>query len=96
MNYSGIDLICYMFNTTPELKYQQNFSYFQNDNPLLKKSIILTDLNMNAEPFVSSPQSSQSNVIAYFDKDIINNLINLNLQQTFFSFNENKKYESIE
>ncbi len=59
MDYSGIAYICYMFDITPELKYQRNFSYFSN-NPILIKSDKLSELNINAEPFICSSNSCNS------------------------------------
>ena len=72
INCSGIAMICYMFDTRPELKYQKHFSYFSYNK------LRTSDLNQNAFPYspVNTPVSSpKSNVIAYFDKDIINNLM---------------------
>ena len=88
MNYSGIDLICDVFNRTPELKNNNNFSYFLYDYSFPK---ISSDLDKNAEPYVLSPRS---NIIAHFDNDIIHNL--LKPQKPFFSFNKTEKYESLE
>jgi len=101
MHYSGIDLICYMFNTRPQLKYQRNFSYFYYENPFIKKHSILTDLNTNAEPYIlsphsNSPSSPSSSIVAHFDRDIINNLINISPQSSFFSFDENEIYQTLE
>ena len=104
MHYSGIDLICFMFNTRPQLKYQRNFSYFYYENPFIKKHIILTDLNTNAEPYILSPSSNSScsprspssSIVAHFDKDIINNLINISPQSSFFSFDEKEIYQTLE
>ena len=63
---TGIDIINYNFLIRPELRYNNNFSYFHNSIYLKKnKSLrIITDLNNNAVEY--TPTNTPTNTLEMF------------------------------